>query len=168
MVQRKEIYKEVFKHTGYWKYAELYDMVFEWFKNRDWILKEEMYNEKIQANGKEVIIRWVAIKEITDYFMFEIVLEWHILGMKDAEVEIDGEKVKTNKGEVEIVFKSTIIKDYERRWETLPLWKFMRALYEKHVIKATVDEFEEKLREDETKVLINDIKGFLRISHKSK
>ncbi len=52
MVQRKEIYKEIFKHTGYWKYAELYDMVFEWFKNRDWILKEEMYNEKYKPTGK--------------------------------------------------------------------------------------------------------------------
>jgi len=94
--------------------------------------------------------------------MFQIILEWHILGMKDAEVEIDGKKVKTNKGEVEIVFKANIIKDYEKRWEDKPFWKFLRSVYEKYVIRETVDEYEDDL-EDEVKEMISDIKGFLKI-----
>ena len=167
MVQKKEIYKEMFKQTGYWNYAELYDMVFNWLKGRDYILTENLYNEKLQANGKEVTIKWTAYRDVTDYFRFEFILEWHILGMKDAEVEIDGEKVKTNKGEIEIVFRANLIKDYEKKWEDLPLWKFMRALYEKYVIRQTIDEFESDIS-DEVNELINDIKALLRTSHKLK
>ena len=82
--------------------------------------------------------------------------------MKDAEVEVDGKKVSTNKGEIGITFKGIIIKDYEKRWEDKPLWKFLRSVYEKHVIRKTVDEYEDDL-EDEVKELISDTKAFLRI-----
>ena len=92
-------------------------------------------------------------------------MDWHILGMKDAEVEIEGKKVKTNKGEVEIVFKANIIKDYEKRWEDKPLWKFLRGIYEKYIIRETIDEFEDDL-EDDVKDMIKDLKAFLRIPAK--
>ena len=165
MAQKKEVYREKFKQTGYWKYQELYDLAFSWLKGNGYKLKEDLYNEKLSSNGKEVIIMWTAEKKVTDYFKFQIKMEWHVLGMKDAEVEIDGKKVSTNKGEVEIVFKANIIKDYEKRWEDKPLWKFLRGIYEKYIIRETVDEFEDDL-EDEVKEMIRDMKAFLRIPSK--
>ena len=71
-------------------------------------------------------------------------------------------KVSTNKGEVKITFKGNIIKDYEKRWEDKPLWKFLRSIYERNVIRKTIDEYEDDL-EDEVKELISDTKAFLRI-----
>jgi len=82
--------------------------------------------------------------------------------MKDAEVEIEGKKVGTNKGEVEIKFVGEIIKDYEKRWEDKPLWKFLRGIYEKYIIRTTIDEYEDDL-EDDVKDIIKDIKAFLNI-----
>ena len=82
--------------------------------------------------------------------------------MKDAEAEIEGKKVSTNKGEVKITFKGNIIKDYEKRWEDNPRWKFLRSVYEKFIIRKTIDEYEDDL-EDEVKELISDAKAFLRI-----
>jgi len=165
MAQKKQVYKQTFKHTGYWKYSEVYNMMFDWFKLRNYKLKENLYNEKIQTNGKEVLIRWDAERKVTDYFKFQIQSEWHILGMTDTEVEIDGEKTKTNKGEVEIIFKGNLIKDYEKRWEDRPLWKFLRGVYEQYVVRATVDEFEDDL-EDEVKEVISDLKAFLKLEVK--
>lgn len=162
MTQKKEVYKEKLKQTGYWNYKNVYDLAFTWLKDNSYKLKEDLYNEKLSANGKEVIIMWTAEKKVTDYFKFQIKMEWHILGMKDAEVEVDGKKVSTNKGEVEIVFKANIIKDYEKRWEDKPLWKFLRGIYEKYIIRESVDEYEDNL-EDEVKTMIKDLKAFLRI-----
>jgi len=165
MAQKKEVYKEVLKQTGYWKYSEVYELASSWLKSNSYNLKENLYNEKLSSNGKEVIIKWTAEKKVTDYFKFQILIDWHILGMKDAEVEVDGKKVNTNKGEVEIKFKANIIKDYEKRWEDKPLWKFLRGIYEKYIIRETVDEFEDDL-ENETKEIIQDLKAFLRIPAK--
>jgi len=165
MAQKKEVYKEKFKQTGFWKYSELYNLALSLLKSADYGIQEELYNEKLSSNGKEITINWNANKKVTDYFKFQITMEWHILGMKDAEVEVDGKKVNTNKGEVEIVFKANIIKDYEKRWEDKPFWKFLRGIYERYIIRETVDEFEGDL-EDELKDIIKEIKAFLRTSAK--
>lgn len=162
MAQKKEVYKETFKHTGYWKYSEVYDMMYHWFKEHGYKIQEELYNEKIIASGKEVIAKWNGDKKITDYFKFRIKATWHILHMKDVEVEIDGKKVKTQNGEVEIIFSGNIIKDYEKRWEDRPFWKFFRGVYEKYIIRSTVDEYEDDV-EDDVRELVGDLKAFLKL-----
>jgi hypothetical protein len=165
VAQKKEIYKEKLKQTGFWKYTDIYNLAFSWLKDNGYGVAEDLYNEKLSANGKEITISWTAAKNITDYFKYQIKVDWHILGMKDAEVEIDGKKVKTNRGEVEIVFKAIIIKDYEKRWEDKPIWKFLRGIYEKYIIRETISEYEDDL-EDEVKGMIGDVKAFLRIPTK--
>lgn len=162
MTQKKDVYKAMVKQVGYWNYKGLYDMTFNWLRDHDYKVQENKYEEKLAANGKEIIIQWVAKKKVTDYFMYHIQLDWHILGMTDAEVEIDGKKVKVNKGEVKIVFKGTIIKDYESRWEDKAFWKFLRSIYEAYIIRDAIDEYEDDL-EDDVKDMIKDTKAFLRI-----
>jgi len=162
MSQKKEVYKQKLKQKGYWNYDELYNMAFNWLKDHNFSLKESLYNEKLQANGKEIVITWEAKKKVTDYFVNKITLDWHILGLNDAEVEIDGKKTKTNKGELEITFKGILVNDYEQRWEDKPLWKFLRGIYEKYVIRETVDEYEDDI-EDDVKEMISEMKAFLRI-----
>lgn len=162
MAQKKEIYREKLTQVGYWDYTEVYGMLYNQLKDYGYNISEDSYKEKLSGGGKEIMIAWSAGKKVTDYFKYKITLDWHILGMKDAEVEIDGKKTKTNKGELEIVFKGTIIKDYEKRWEDKPFHKFMRGLYENYVIRTTVTEYEGDL-EDETKDIISDLKAFLRI-----
>ena len=163
MVQKKEVCKVAIKQVGYWSYKGLYNMTFNWLKDHNYKVQEEKYEEKLVANGKEIIIKWVAKKKVTDYFMFHIQLDWHILGMTDAEVEIDGKKVKTNKGGAKITFRGIIIKDYESRWEDRPFWKLLRSIYEKYVIREAIDEYEDDV-EDDVKEMIKDTKAFLRIS----
>ncbi len=162
MVQKKEVYREKLKQTGYWKYKDIYNELFHWLKDHNYKVYEEYYNEKLLSNGKEVLIKWRAEREVTDYFMFQQQLDWHILGMKDTEVEIDGKKASTQKGEVEIIFKSLIVKDYEKRWEDQPFWKFLRGVYEKYVIRETIDEFEIDA-ENDAKEMIANFKAFLNI-----
>lgn len=162
MAQKKQVYKAAIKQVGYWNYGDLYNMTFGWLKDHNYAVNEDAYTEKLSGAGKEIQISWVAQKKVTDYFLYEIKLDWHILTMKDAEVEIDGKKVKTNKGEVKITFKGSIVNDYESRWEDKPIWKFLRSVYEKYVIREAVDEYEDDL-EDDVRDMIKDTKAFLRI-----
>jgi hypothetical protein len=162
MAQKKLLYKEKLKQTGYWTYKELYHAVFHWLREHNYKIFEELYNEKLKSNGKEVIIKWRCERKITDYFKYQQRIDWHIIGMKDADVEIDGKKISTQKGEVEIIFIAELIKDYERRWEDKPFWKFLRSVYEKYVVRETLEQYEDEVR-DELKEMITEIKSFLRI-----
>lgn len=162
MGQKSTVYKEKITQVGYWNYGDVYAMLYNWLKDNGYGISEGSYKEKLAGNGKEILIEWEASKKVTDYFKYKISLSWHILGLKDAEVEIDGKKTKTNKGELEIVFKGEIINDYEKRWEDSPGWKFLRGIYEKYVIRSTIDEYEDDL-EDDVRAIISDLKSFLRI-----
>ena len=163
MAEKKEVYKQKIKQKGYWNYADLYNFCFNWLKDEGYNVKEKEYIEKISSFGKEIILKWEANKTVTDYFKQTISVEWHILGMKDAEVEQDGQKVSTNKGEVAITIKANLVRDYEERWEDKPFHKFLRGIYEKYVIRTTVDEYGGDL-EDKAKEYIKDIKAFLNLS----
>jgi len=163
MAEKKEVYKQKVKQTGYWNYKELYNFCFNWLKDEGYKLKEKEYTEKITSVGKEIILKWEASKKITDYFKQVMKVEWHILGMKDAEIEQEGKKVSTNKGEVKITVKAELVRDYEERWEDRPFYKFLRGVYEKYVIRATKEEYENNL-EDKAKDYLKEIKAFLNLS----
>jgi hypothetical protein len=163
MAEKKEVYNQSIKQKGYWNYTDLYNFCFNWLKDEGYKLKEKEYIEKISSFGKEIILKWEASKKITDYFQHVIKVEWHILGMKDAEVEQDGKKVDTNKGEVKITIKADLVRDYEERWEDRPFYKFLRGIYEKYIIRSTREEYEDDL-EDKAKEYIKEIKAFLNLS----
>jgi len=162
MVQKNHVLKQIVKQKGYWNYNELYIFCYNWFKDNGYKLAEKQYTEKLSAAGKEIILDWEAYRKVSDYFKNTISVKWHILGMNDAEVEQDGKKVKTNKGEVKITINADLEKDYEHKWENKPIWKFLRGLYDKFILRTTVDEYEDRL-EDETNEYIDELKAFLRL-----
>lgn len=137
-------------------------MVFEWFDDHGYGVKEKKYVEKVKASGKEIEIKWECKRKVTDYFRFKIKIGYRILGLVEVEVQPQGggEKIKTNKGDVEIKVQAYLDKDYEGKWEATPFYKFLRSVYEKYIIKSRVEEMEDKLT-DEALDLVNNIKSFL-------
>lgn len=160
MVEKSTVFAEKLKHTGYWNFRDLYNFCYLWLQDEGYLVEEHEYNEKIVANGKEIIIKWRAWKKVSDYFKNVIELKWRILRMVDSEIEIEGKKQKTNHGEVEIKFESILERDYEERWEVSPTYKFFRAIYDKYIIKQTWDEYEDRLA-DKTATFVQQIKAFL-------
>ena len=124
-------------------------------KNRQWWNErakeptlEELtvrYNRSKHNSHKPIEIEWDARKKISDYFKQKIKVKWHILGLNDAEVEVDGKKVKTNKGELKLTVDGILERDYEETWEKSPTNKFLRGIYDKYIIKTTIDEYEDRL-----------------------
>jgi len=160
MVQKSEVYKHVIKKKGFWNYTELYNFCFDWLQRENYHVVENEYIEKMSDFGKEVLLEWKAQRKVTDYFKNVIHVKWHILGMNSAEVERDGKKEKTNKGEVKITISADLVKDYEARWEDKPLWKFLRGVYDKYIIRTTTEEYEDRL-EDKATEYAGDVKALL-------
>ncbi len=162
MAEKSNVFESTIKHEGYWHYRALYSFCYNWLKEEGYDLYEDQYTEKITGDGKEIEIKWKAKKKVSDYFRNIIELKWHILRMQDAEVEIDGKKKKMNKGEVKIKFSADLERDYEARWEDKPFWKFLRATYDKYIIKTTMDEYEDRLTA-KTGKYTEEVKAFLNL-----
>jgi hypothetical protein len=165
MAEKDKIYSSKIKQTNVFDFKETYRFVYDWLVDNGYSVTEESYSEKVGAGGKEIEISWSAKRKISDYFRFIISIDWRILGMTDTEVQKQGKKVKMNKGQIEIKVSGTLEKDYEDRWENNPLFKFLRGVYDRYIIKSRVESYEDKLSGD-AEELIAQIKSWLALEGK--
>jgi len=165
MSEKSNVFKEAIKFKGFWNYLEVYKFCFNWLKEEDYLVSEDTYTEKISSSGKEIEIKWTAKKKISDYYRNIIEVKWHILYMEDADVEVNGKKQRTNKGEVKITVSADLERDYEARWEDRPTWKFLRGVYDKYVVRTTTDDYEFRL-ENKANEYTEEIKAFLNLEGK--
>jgi len=146
MPEKDKIYSSKVKYTGIFNFSEFYKFCHEWLTaEQEFEVIEEQYVEKLKEDKKDIEFKWTGSKKVTDYFKFEIKVEFRILGLEKVEVVENNAKVKTNKGNVEIKCSGTLIRDYESKFETNAFQKFLRGIYEKWVIPSRVGDYEDKL-----------------------
>ena len=162
MAEENTVLDKKLTHKGFLSFKGLYEFSFEWLQDQGYAVSEKEYKEKISGSGKNIEIKWEAIKEVTDYFRYKIEIGWKVLGLSEVEVEEEGKKIKTGKGEISMKFRGVIVRDPEARWEKKPLWKFLRGTYDKYIIRTTAEEHAGKVSSDANE-LIDQIKAFLNL-----
>jgi hypothetical protein len=146
MVEKETVFSSKVKYGGIFPFSDFYQFCYNWMVDEEgYEVAETKYTEKIKGDGKDVKYEWVATKKITDYIKFEIKINVEIIALKKVEVMQGNAKVKTNDGTIEIKVKGTMLRDYEGKFETNAFQKFLRSIYEKWIIVATINQFEEKL-----------------------
>ncbi len=161
------IYETKIKYTGVFNLNDLYNLLYDFLSDGGYFVMEEGYSEKIKAEGKEIEIKWTCLKKVTDYFRFRLKITWRLFRVVDVEIMKNGKKIKMNKGDLEIKFTSVLDRDYEHKFEISPFHKFLRAIYEKYIIKNRIEQMEEKLVE-ETLNFVNNTKAYLELEIKTK
>ncbi|MAG20261.1 hypothetical protein CL618_02410 [archaeon] len=150
------------KQSSTFSLDELYKMMYYWFERHDYVFKEKEYAEQRTQGSKLYEIRWYAERKVTDYIKFVIEVGLFFSGIKDVEVEKDGGKMKTQGGTVEMRFSAHLRKDYEGNWESSPVLKMIRGMYDKYIIGSRIEGYEDDLYE-ETYDLMNEVKAFLNM-----
>lgn len=154
MAEKDVVFSSKMKYTGVFNFADFYKFCYDWLVDETSLdMMEDKYIEKLSGDSKNIDIEWTGVRKVTDYFKFEIKVAYRILGLSNIEVVQDGKKVKTNKGSVEIKVKGTLVKDYQGKFERDAFRKFLRAIYEKWVIKTRIDQLEAKLIGDSDEFL---------------
>ncbi len=148
MVEKEKIFSSKLKHKGIFSFPDFYKFCYDWLKEETGldIISEDKYTEKIEGDSKKIEIEWTGTKKVTDYFKFEIkVKPMKVDKLKDVEIKQGNTKIKTNTGTVEVKVFGTLIRDYQGKFERTAFGKFLRSIYEKWVIPARIEQFEEKL-----------------------
>jgi len=165
MESDKEIELMVRQKAGLFDFKELYSFVFTWLSKEGYDTDEKEYTEKVKPYGKEIFIEWHAYRRISDYFKFHIKIVFSLIGMTDVEVAKEGTKLKMNRGEVRLDITGYLEKDYDNKWETSPISKFLRGVYDKYVIRNRILVYEDKIR-SEVYDMTEQIKAFLALEAK--
>jgi len=146
MAEKDKIYSSKVKYAGIFDFSNFYKFCYEWLRDElGFTVAEDQYVEKIKGDTKDVEFKWTATKKVTDYFKFEVKVDYRVLGLKKVEVVQNNAKVKTNEGSVDVKCGGTLIRDYDAKFETNAFQKFMRAIYEKWIIASRIADYEDKL-----------------------
>lgn len=149
------------KQRSVFDLSELYLLLYKWFELYGYDFQEQEYRDIEKAGKKNLEIRWYAEKKIDDYIKFVIKISFMVLGLESVEIEAEGVKRKSSKGEVEFRFDAFLLKDYEDYWEK-GFIKFIREVYDKYIIKGRIDNLEGELQGELYK-FIDEIKAFLNM-----
>lgn len=139
------ILKEKLDYTGLFDFASMYSFAYGWFKYEEYIVVEEEYTEKIAGSTKEMVIKWKAMKSLSDYFKIEYAIKFELKNVTEVEVEIDKVKKKMQKGKVTIEIKGNLVKDPDSAWAGNPFNTFLREAYDKYIIPGRVEGMQIKL-----------------------
>jgi hypothetical protein len=149
MAEKDKLFSSKIKYNGIVDFAEFYKFCYEWLRDETGLLlSEDKYAEKIAGDSKNIDIEWTGIKNLTDYFRIEAKVTFRVIGLTNIEIMQDGKKTKTNKGNIEVGIKGNLIRDYQGKFEKTAFRKFSRGIYEKMVIHARVEQFQEKIISD--------------------
>lgn len=165
MGDKDKITEEKLTHDGVFDLKDIYNFIYTYFIDNEYVIEEKSYKEKTTGDAKEIEINWLAKKKINDYFRLLIKIDWRVLRMVSVEVMKEGRKVKANRGSLEVKFTAFLERDYESKWESSSFYKFLRGVYDEFVIKKTIQGYEEKVSKEMADA-VNQTKSFLVLEGK--
>lgn len=150
MAEKDKLVSNKIKYDGIFSFKDFYKFCYDWLSEETGLLlSEKKYKEKLSGDSKNIEIEWSGLKEVSDYFKFEIEIKFNILGLSNVEAtNSGGKKVKTNKGSIEVGIKGTLVRDPKGRFEKNGFLKFLRGVYEKMIIASRIEQMEGKIISD--------------------
>jgi hypothetical protein len=166
MVEKDKLFANKMKYDGVFSFENFYKFCYQWLTDETGLLmSEKKYKEKLAGDSKNIEVEWNGTKEVTDYFKFEMEVAFKLIGLTNVEISDGNKKIKTNKGSIEITIKGNLLRDYKGKFEKSAIEKFLRAIYEKMVIPARVDQMQGKLI-DECDEFLAQAKAYLDLEGK--
>lgn len=166
MAEKDQIYNGKMKYKGIFSFKDFYKFCHTWLVDEAGLMiTENKYSEKITGDTKSIEVKWTGLKDMTDYFRYEIEVVMEIRGLSKVQINENGRKIDTNEGTNEMKVKGFLVRDYKGKFETTAFNKLLRGIYEKWVITARVDYFKEKIFND-TGDFLAQAKAFLDLEGK--
>jgi len=162
MAEEAKIVETSVKYEGVFDFKQLYSLLADLAISIGYGIEEKEYTQKEGGEGTKVKVEWWCTKKIDDYTMFKIVINLEIERMKEVEARKGESLVKVNEGSMMIKLKGIIVTDYADRWETHPLLKLFKGIYDRYFFKGTLDGYKKRIYE-ETYGIENEIKSFLNL-----
>jgi len=135
---------------GIFDMTDLYKQMKFWLNGKGYgdetkDFKENVYVERIKGDSKQIEIKWISEKKVSDYFRNQIVITFFVLGLKDAEADWKRKKIKMDQGDIELNLSSNLITNANGKWNNK---SFMKRFYERFVVKDRTEGYKIELYKD--------------------
>jgi len=154
--------KEKLFYEGVFDAQETINTLKQWLSDKRYLPIEMKHAESTRPEGKYIDMEWAPFFKFSDYAksVFKIHIQFN--EVKDVVVESDRKKQKLQEGKVLIIFSGILETDYEHRWETKPVFYFLRVVFEKYLYTPFLSGYERRVKE-ELMSLKDTLKAFLNL-----
>jgi len=163
MSEKLIIGKEIkLKFNGIFDMSDLYRKMKFWLEWNGYGPEkgmEKAYIEKIKPNGKQIEIKWVAINDVSNYVKAVIEVTFFVLGLESVEIDKEGKKIKTKKGDIELRITGYLVLNADDKWNDN---SFVNKVYKKFILKKNIDGYKIDLYDD-LYDLHDEIKSYLNL-----
>ncbi|MAG39296.1 hypothetical protein CMO90_04390 [Candidatus Woesearchaeota archaeon] len=128
------------EYEGLFEPKELYTVIDQEMQQHGFDKNEVLNSEHVYQNSKQLEMVLRPYKKLSDYVKVEIKIKITAKNLKNVEIKKKGLTKKFYKGNIEIIFTSYLITDYENSWEMKPFYYFMRMIMDKFIYKNYIDE----------------------------
>lgn len=158
MIEKEKAYAPLIRYKGIMDFDGLYKFVKSWLESKGYFVQEQKYKDK----GSEVEIKWVASKVVTEYFQYQIKVNFIVWGLSNVEIIDERTKAtkKMSKGRIEVQLSGSVIEDYNDDWEKNWFYKKLHHLY-RELKKNEREEIHTNNVQGDLVSLTNSVKGFL-------
>lgn len=146
------------QHSGVFDFNGLYRLLRKWFKQCKYHFTEPAYKDLREEGGRNVKLKWIAKRKITDYARYVIETEISLRNLEEVMVK----KRKMAKASLSVSLLAYIDKDYEETWYRKSFYKFMREVYDKFAQGQQYDLMEKDLKRD-LRAIADEIKTYLNL-----
>jgi len=150
------------KFSGLFDLGEFYRLLYDIIKSMGYLISESKYTHKASPGGDKVELEWNCFKKVDDYAQFHIFARALITDLQKVQVKVDEATATKNKGDAELELTCSVVTDYENRWETNPISKFLKGIYDIYFYKSTFDTWVTKIT-SEMHTVENEMKSFFRM-----
>ena len=152
-------------------YKHVFSMEFLYKRVHEWLIEEgyttdgddkwieKLYLERVAGNDmKQIWIWWRMDKtpvQGNNFFKFILNVDFHALGLSKEDIVVDGTKISTNKGEIEVFITAKMILDPDKEWDKnfFLKSKMLQDFYLNRIYKERIEQVEDELAKDCARLL---------------
>lgn len=150
-------------YEGVFNLKELYRLIDKWFKDHGYAKQEIKNWEDVSQNEKQIILEIIPYKKVSDYARLDIRIFMIFSKLTEIDLEKDGINFKMNKGRAEFYFDAYVVTDYENKWETRPIFYFVKNVFDKWVYRIYTSSYDSEVIRDCTEIE-NEIRSYLNMN----
>jgi len=155
MAEQQQVASIVIQQKSVFKLKDFYNFLYNLVESQGFTVFEDIYSRE----GENASFEWSCKKWVDDYVQYLIWIGCSFEGIKPVKVK-RGEIVEPmEKVDVKVTIKPKIITDWQARWGTNPVTKFLKGLYDKYLFGPTLESRKKELLEH-ANLIANEIKSF--------
>lgn len=132
-------------YKGPFEFNQLLRLINSFTKEQGYDIKYDKDFEINSKTGKQIDYQVYPWKKFTDYSRYNIKIQIKVKDMVKVEAVRDKKKVKIDSGHLYLIIDAFLDTDYFGRWDNIPLFLFLRSLYDKFIYKVYTERFEQRL-----------------------